>query len=128
MNTFYTNPILNSPYTEPTTHWELDTNNQPTQQITPRRRPVSFISPIPSPQTSSNPIAKQQTLNLSVIENSPLEQTYLSSLINEVRIEVSLWRNLPPAKWQVTPTTAQLLTYWRTYEFQHLRPFFCGGL
>ncbi|MCX6014495.1 MAG: DEAD/DEAH box helicase family protein [Chloroflexales bacterium] len=125
MNTFYTNPIINSPYQEPTQHWELDTNNQPTQKITPRRRPVSFISPIPSPLTSSNPIAKQQTMNLSVVENSSAEQAYLSTLINDVRIEVSRWRNLPPAKWQVTPATAQLLTYWRTHEFHRLRPFFC---
>jgi hypothetical protein len=29
------------------------------------------------------------------------------------------------ASWGVTPTTAKLLSHWRSYEFEGLRPFFC---
>ena len=46
-NQFFENPILNSPYTYPRRHWELDGDGQPTQKIVERRRRAEFISPIP---------------------------------------------------------------------------------
>src|SRR5215813_8906384 len=30
-----------------------------------------------------------------------------------------------PADWGVTPSTARLLSHWRTYDFEGVRPFFC---
>lgn len=47
---FFTQPILNSPYVQPTQHWELDASGQPTLQIIPKRRPASFVTPIPKPK------------------------------------------------------------------------------
>ena len=41
---FFEKPILNSPYKYPNTHWELDTNGQPTHQILNERRPAKYIT------------------------------------------------------------------------------------
>jgi type III restriction enzyme len=50
----------------------------------------------------------------------------LSLFINSIRDKVDQWRNLPDNNdWKVTPTTRDLLTYWRHHKFDHLRPFFC---
>ena len=49
-----------------------------------------------------------------------------SPIINEIRALVDNWRNLPnPAQWGVTPTTARLLTHWRSHDFTSQKPFFC---
>ena len=49
-NRFFDQPILNSPYSYPTQHWELDETAQPTQKIIPTRRRAEFITPIPKPK------------------------------------------------------------------------------
>lgn len=49
-NAFFDHPILNSPYSRPSRHWELDDQGQPTQQIIETRRRASFITPIPKPK------------------------------------------------------------------------------
>ena len=49
-NRFFEMPILNSPYEQPSKHWELDEQGQPTQQIIEKRRPADFITPIPKPK------------------------------------------------------------------------------
>ena len=43
-------PILNSPYSRPIRHWELDEHGQPTQAILETRRRAEFITPIPKPK------------------------------------------------------------------------------
>src|SRR5208283_4766372 len=49
-NPFFDHPILNSPYSYPERHWELDDQGQPTQKIIQNRRPAEFITPIPKPK------------------------------------------------------------------------------
>jgi type III restriction enzyme len=49
-NPFFDHPILNSPYVYPARHWELDEDDQPTQQIKNSRRSAEFITPIPKPR------------------------------------------------------------------------------
>jgi len=44
---FFSKPILNSPYSYPSRHWELDEQGQPIQKIIETRRPAEFIMPIP---------------------------------------------------------------------------------
>ena len=44
---FFDSPILNSPYAEPSKHWELDDAGQPTSVVLPRRRRSALVSPIP---------------------------------------------------------------------------------
>ena len=47
---FFEQPILNSPYSYPARHWELDKSGQPTDQILASRRTAEFITPIPKPK------------------------------------------------------------------------------
>ena len=49
-NSFFSHPILNSPYEYPARYWELDESGQPTQQILESRRRAEFITPIPKPK------------------------------------------------------------------------------
>jgi len=125
---FFANPILNSPYEQPTRHWELDGDGQPTQQITDGRRPANYITPIPRPKTRR---ASESVEQLDIIINegrglSNAEQQYdPTSAINEIRAQVDDWRTLPPKHWQVTPETARLLRHWRQHRFAGVRPFFC---
>lgn len=125
-NPFFDHPILNSPYTVPVKHWELDESGQPTQKILDFRRPASFITPIPKPKKRT---AQQGTLlgNATATELSTKEQEYeLATRINELRSTITAWRNLPdPKNWKVTPETARLLQHWRHHDFSGIRPFFC---
>jgi len=58
---------------------------------------------------------------------STKEQQYdPTSIINELRRHVDLWRSIPsPNHWQVTPETARLLQHWRHHQFNGVKPFFC---
>jgi type III restriction enzyme len=125
-NPFFDHPILNSPYESPAKHWELDEAGQPTQKIIELRRGAKFVTPIPKPKKRK---AAAQT-GFVFDEGKGLstkEQQYdPTSIINEVRGQVEVWRSLPNAnQWQVTPETARLLQHWRHHEFTGVRPFFC---
>jgi type III restriction enzyme len=50
---FFRQPILNSPYSYPSLHWELDAAGQPTQNIVERRRRAEFVTPIPKAKQTS---------------------------------------------------------------------------
>ena len=49
-DTFFSAPILNSPYEYPAKHWELDEQGQPTGKVEDGRRKASFVTPIPKPR------------------------------------------------------------------------------
>ncbi len=125
-NPFFEHPILNSPYDYPKKYWELDNLGQPTQKIINKRRPAEFITPIPKPKKRK---ANQEQIKLDFDEIKGIsteKQQYNASIINQVRNEVSIWRELPnPNQWNVTPETARLLQHWRTHKFSNQRPFFC---
>jgi type III restriction enzyme len=124
-NPFFDHPILNSPYSCPARHWELDSQGQPTEKIIESRRRAEFISPIPKPKKRSS---KQKTLALDEgLGLSTQDQQYdTTGLINEIRSHVEKWRAWPkPSEWQVTPETARLLEHWRNHPFAGVRPFFC---
>ncbi len=126
-NPFFEHPILNSPYHPPQRHWELDAQGQPTQQIIERRRRAEFITPIPKPKKRSGGAVQQALVFDEGKGLSTSEQQYdPTSIINEVRHQVDLWRRLPnPSRWQVTPETSRLLQHWRHHQFSGVRPFFC---
>jgi len=126
-NPFFDHPILNSPYSSPTKHWELDDDGQPTQKTEPTRRPAKFITPIPKPKKRKKGAEQESFLFQEGQGLSTKEQQYdPTSIINEVRGHVGSWRSLPnPNQWQVTPETARLLQHWRDYKFSDIRPFFC---
>lgn len=126
MSEFFEKPILNSPYDYPGRHWELDLTGQPTQKVIESRRRADFITPIPTPKKRKG--SQQAELTFDDLTGlSTDEQKYdPTSIINEVRGYVDVWRQLPsPSDWNVTPTTAQLLQYWRHNKFNSIRPFFC---
>lgn len=122
---FFAKPILNSPYTYPGRHWELE-NGRPTTRIINSRRPADFVSPVPPPKREKKDASKQLGLtygNEFVFEG----QAYRSSeFIQSIRNQVDQWRQIPdPRKWGVTPHTQRLLQHWRHHKFQGVRPFFC---
>ncbi|MDR0881848.1 MAG: DEAD/DEAH box helicase family protein [Candidatus Adiutrix sp.] len=132
VNEFFERPILNSPYEEPTRHWLLDGQGQPTQKIKNERRRADFITPIPKPRKmkkSAGPgLFDQADLSQDDLAKSISidGQGYdLNALINKLRHEVGLWCRLPREAWKVTPETATLLNHWRSHEFNSIRPFFC---
>ena len=128
-NSFFDQPILNSPYTKPERHWKLDETGQPTQEINGYRRPASFVTPIPNPQKSKG---KVKQANLPFFEDATVKaistdgQEYeLTAIINALRDTVAEWRNSDPKSWKVTPETARLLQHWRHHKYSGYRPFFC---
>jgi type III restriction enzyme len=66
-NPFFDHPILNSPYSYPERHWELDAQGQPTQKILERRRRAEFITPIPKPRKRKSSAVQQEI----VFDESP---------------------------------------------------------
>lgn len=120
---FFEQPILNSPYEEPSRHWELDASGQPTDRIAAARRKSSLVSPIPKPRKTRGKAVGDLYAGR---DDLGLEQEYNpTEIINGIRSAVDSWRRLPESQWQVTPETARLLRHWRTHEFQNQRPFFC---
>jgi type III restriction enzyme len=121
---FFERPILNSPYEYPARHWELDASGQPTQVILDNRRAAEFITPIPKPRKRKGGQAAlvfDEGKGLS----TDAQQYDHTAVINAVRKEVDLWRQLPQSQWKVTPETARLLRHWREHKFAGVRPFFC---
>lgn len=117
---FFRSPILNSPYAEPTRHWELDSGGQPTNELVLGRRPSALVSPIPKPRKVRGKVVQPDLLaDATGQEYNPTE------VINGVRSAVESWRRLPESQWNVTLSTARLLRHWRTYPFANQKPFFC---
>ena len=122
---FFRQPVLNSPYEAPKRHWELDRDGLPTDETVPSRRKAEFLSPVPAPRAK---LGQRTQLRLALGEQrlSTTKQQYNPyPIINDIRSEVDRWRKLPETKWGVTPETARLLRHWRGHDFHGLRPFFC---
>lgn len=117
---FFQSPILNSPYEEPSRHWELDANGQPTSIVVPRRRQSALVSPI-----SKSKKVRGRAVQADLLVGEAGQEYNPTETINGVRSAVESWRRLPESQWQVTPTTARLLRHWRSFKFANQRPFFC---
>ena len=126
-DSFFTKPIINSPYESPTRHWELDGEGQPTHRLIDRRRRAEFVTPIPKARKRKTPGAQDALEFGDRTGVSTKAQEYdPTPIINELRDHVDRWRALPnPSDWQVTPETARLLRHWRHHRFGGIRPFFC---
>jgi type III restriction enzyme len=109
------NPILNSPFDPPESHFELGERG-PTGEIKQgRRRSESFI-PVSRPTKGSE---EQQALDFDPT-GERLEQ---NSLINDIRVEVERWRM---HNWNgVTPCTRKLLAHWAPGAHREDAVFFC---
>src|SRR6202041_2633783 len=100
-NHFFERPILNSPYSYPERHWELDSEGQPTQQSIETRRRAEFITPIPKPKKQK----RRPTQGGLIFDEgkglSTQKQLYdPTPIINELRYQVNQWRELSnPSDW-----------------------------
>src|SRR6202167_775383 len=126
-NHFFERPILNSPYSYPERHWELDSEGQPTQKIVATRRRAEFITPIPKPKKQKRKPNQDALIFDEGKGLSTQKQQYdPTSIINDLRFHVDQWRKLlNPTDWLVTPETERLLQHWRHHNFNSFRPFFC---
>jgi type III restriction enzyme len=127
-NSFFEQPVLNSPYEEPRRHHALDPFGQPLDEP-PRagRRPSQFITPVPQSRNRRG-AARQGGLGFDDPTGISSEKQKYDPhpIINEVRALIQAWRRIPnPNDWGVTPTTARLLQHWRSEQFEGPRPFFC---
>ena len=108
------NPILNSPYSEPTRHFRF-TDEGITDEIVESRRVSAYFIPIPSPR-KKNP--KQLAFETEWTQDRLKE----NDLINKVRGRVALWRQ--GGYLGITSTTRRLLDYWRQPDRER-KLFFC---
>lgn len=112
------NPILNSPFVQPTRHWVLDENGVPTGQPAAGRRRSEFVVPV---APSKHRVKAQASLDLEEEWGRRQPNDY----INEIRGKVASWRALGSAGLSaVTPVTARLLRHWRDLD-RTRKLFFC---
>ena len=112
-DTLIANPILNSPFAEPSRHFRFDDQGITNEIVEKRRRSAYFI-PIAQPRK------KGQQLKFDTEWTADrLEET---RLVNEIRERVGAWRR--GGHVGVTATTARLLEYWRNPE-REKKLFFC---
>lgn len=116
MTSFLQNPILNTPYSEPTEHWVLDSKGQPTGTTKPGRRNPGYVVPVAAPRRSGGQVELDLGADQVATQNT---------LVKLVRPEVDKWRALPPSKWDVTPETERLLRWWRDTTVREFPFFFC---
>jgi type III restriction enzyme len=96
------NPIINSPYREPSRHFRFDHDGITDEVVDGRRRSEYFI-PIPRPRKR---VARQLELETQWTDQRRLE----NETINQVRARAQLWRQRGYP--DVTPVTRALLSYW----------------
>jgi type III restriction enzyme len=107
------NPILNSPFAQPTRHFKFDDDGI-TNEIEESRRVSAYLVPIAQPKRKG----KQLVLDTEWTKDRVEENVF----INRVRSRVAAWRDgRYPG---VTKTTAALLAYWTDPE-RDKKLFFC---
>lgn len=111
-------PILNSPFVEPSRHWTLDDDGVPTGVAAPGRRRSEYVVPVPPPRH------RQHAQAALALDDAPGRRV-ANDEINRVRGKVADWRRLGDAGLRrVTPVTARLLRHWRD-PARTRRLFFC---
>jgi type III restriction enzyme len=106
-------PVINSPFLEPSRHFEFGDRGI-TGQIDKGRRQSSYFVPIPH--------GRRQTAQLSLEAEWTKDRLRDNELVNRIREKVSIWRKGGYAG--VTATTARLLRYWTAPE-RDRKLFFC---
>ena len=107
------NPILNSPFVEPTRHFKFDEEGI-TNEILTGRRPSSHFVPIPRAKKKGKQLQFDTEWTKDRIEPNPV--------VDRIRQRVGAWRQ--GGYVGVTGTTSRLLAYW-TREMRDKPLFFC---
>src|SRR5271155_3295990 len=108
------NPIINSPFHEPTRHFRFSDEGI-TNEIVDGRRTSSYFVPIAKPKKKG---VKQLQFDTEWTQDRIEE----NKLVNDIRRRVALWRK--GGYVGVTPTTARLIAYW-TDPNREKKLFFC---
>ena len=103
------NPILNSPYEAPASHFVIGPNG-PTGEIKAGRRPSDSLIPVPVSRKGRSAAAKAEEEQQGFDFGVTRERREENSLINDVRSRVELWR--ARGYGGVTPITRKLLQHW----------------
>ena len=107
------NPVINSPFEEPTRHFRFGDEGI-TNDIVDGRRSSSYFVPIARPRKKGGQLAfETEWIQERIQENQ---------LINDIRGRIAQWRQ--GGYLGVTPTTARLLAYW-TNPDREKKLFFC---
>lgn len=113
-NSSIDNPIINSPFEEPTRHFQFDDQGI-TDKIINARRISEHLVPIPKPKSRNTQVGLFDEENAN-------EQRTPNEFINRLRNEVRTWRLGGHAR--ITNTTRRLLEYW-TNPNRERRLYFC---
>jgi type III restriction enzyme len=108
------NPIINSPFDEPTRHFRF-TDEGITNEVVDGRRISSYFVPIARPKKKG----KEKSLFDTEWTQDRIEE---NKLVNRIRRRVAMWRQ--GGYVGVTPTTARLIAYW-TDPARERKLFFC---
>ncbi len=108
------NPIINSPYDEPTRHFRFSDEGI-TNQVVAGRRVSSYFIPIAKPKKKGK---GQLALDTEWMQDRIEE----NKIVNDIRGRVAQWRK--GGYLGVTPTTARLIAYW-TDPDREKKLFFC---
>ena len=96
------NPIINSPFVEPTRHFRF-TDDGITNEVVDGRRTSSYFVPIAKPK-------KRGVGQLQFDTEWTQDRIEENKLVNDIRRRVAMWRS--GGYVGVTPTTAHLIEYW----------------
>ena len=107
------NPILNSPFREPTRHFRFDDQGI-TPEIDDARRVSSYFMPIARPRRQGRQLRLETEWTRDRIQEN--------TRVNRIRQRVAQWR--AGGHVGVTATTARLLDYWTSPE-REKKLFFC---
>ena len=108
------NPIINSPFDEPTRHFRF-TEEGITDEIVDGRRTSSHFVPIARPK-------KKGSKQLQFETEWTQDRIEENKLVNDIRRRVAMWRQ--GGYVGVTPTTARLIAWW-TDPDREKKLFFC---
>jgi type III restriction enzyme len=108
------NPIINSPFAEPTRHFVMSPDGEVTGEIADRRRPSEFFVPVARPKKAG------AQLTMDAFGGPKRQQP--NEIVNEIRAAVGRWRQQDYP--HVTSVTRDLLRLWRD-EDRERRLFFC---
>ena len=108
------NPVLNSPFDEPSRHFRFDEEGI-TNDIVEERRISSYFIPIAQPHRRG----RQQLPFDTEWTKDRIEE---NKVVNRIRQRIGLWRE--GGYLGVTPTTSRLLEYWTKPERER-KLFFC---
>lgn len=108
------NPVINSPFREPTRHFRF-TDEGITNEIEIGRRISSYFVPIAQPR-------KKGSKQLSFDTEWTQDRVEENKLVNQIRTRVKFWRE--GGYLGATPTTSRLLAYWSAPD-REKKLFFC---